>query len=256
MRESYLKFENTAPSTIKSSFCELHVTSFSNFRYDSRIMSLRGYILPRNGERIEELRADLFTKINGKTNKKLIYFDGEKKFFCHCFADAPVVSGKIKESVEFNINFTVPDFYWYEFLKTEIPVCTRINHIETEFRLPTVFTTRIAEATINNPNNFNLYPIIKIIAGSTSESETLEVLNDTTGESVVLSGYTLNANEIVTIDCKTLDADASGVSVINYLNDFSDFSLIPGSNHLICTNARLGSMLTVAIEYYRPYIGI
>lgn len=229
---------------------------YSNFRYNPRIVSLKGYILPKKGERIEDLRCKLASLVNGKTVDKLTYFDGENSFFCECFGDIPVFSKPVKESVLFNINFTVPDFFWYSSELTSIPVSQRVKNITNPFTLPRVFTIKTANAAVYNHNDFNIYPIIKIIANEMTSTVSLVILNDTTGEKITLSQYAVSAGEAITIDLKSLTADVGGVSVINYFNDFSDFAIIPGNNLLKVTDSNGNSKITVAVEFNRQYVCI
>lgn len=229
---------------------------FSNFRYNARIVSLRGYILPRKGDKIEELRQQLYTKLNGKKNEKLTYYDGHKKYFCIAFADAPVCANAVKNSVEFNINFTVPDFFWYDNEKTIIPVGKTIKLLQTPFTLPMMFGQRISEATIENENEFEIYPKFTLIAKNITENGAIRVTNHTTGQQIIFSGLNVDDGKKIAVDCKKLTATIDGVSVINYFNDFSDFALTPGVNELECVDSNENRETIVALEYYKPYVGI
>lgn len=229
---------------------------FSNFRYNARIVSLRGYILPRKGEKLENLRRALYTKLNGKKISKLSYFDGNKKFFCVAFADAPVCANAVKNSVEFNINFTVPDFFWYDSEKTVVAVAERTNLLQTPFTLPMMFTQRISRATVINENEFEIYPKFNVVAKNITEAGSLYIINHTTGEQVVLSGLSVEDGTQIVVDCKELTATINGESVINYFNDFSDFTLIPGINDLECIDSNEKRETVVTLEYYKPYVGI
>ena len=229
---------------------------YSNFRYDVRIVSLTGHILPRRGESVEQLRSYLITKINGKKQAKLIYFDGEKKYFCNAFGDIPVCAQKIKSSIEFNINFTVPDSFWYEYAETMIPVSQRVSNLTTQFTLPRIFTTRTSDAVITNENEFDIYPTVKITGGAVTASGSITVENVTTSETIVLSGYAVASGAVIVIDCKNLTATYNKYNIINYFNDFSDFKLVPGENHIKVYDNNNNSQIRVSVEFYRPYVGI
>jgi hypothetical protein len=229
---------------------------FSNFRYEARIVSLRGYILPRKGDKIEELRQRLYTKLNGKKSTELVYFDGKKKFFCMAFADAPVCANAVKNSVEFNINFTVPDFFWHDSQKTVIAVGERTKLLKTPFTIPMMFAQRISKATVENENEFEIYPRFTIIAKNITEDGSIYITNHTTSQQIVLSGLAIEDDSQIVVDCKKLTATVNNESIINNFNDFSDFSLVPGLNTLECIDSNGNRETIVSLEYYRPYIGV
>lgn len=229
---------------------------FSNFRYNARIVSLRGHILSRKGEKLEDLRRLLYTKLNGKKNSKLLYFDGNKKFFCTAFADAPVCANAVKNSVEFNINFTIPDFFWYDNEKTVIAVAKRTNLLASPFTLPMMFTQRISQAIIENENEFEIYPQFIIVAKDITEDGSVYITNNITGKKIILSGLAIEDGTKIVVDCKKMTAMINNESIINHFNDFSDFSLVPGLNDLECIDTNENRETSVAIEYYKPYVGI
>lgn len=85
----------------------------SNAYYNSRIVNVVGNI-------IACCRADLFEKMqylsarcNGVTQGDLLYHNGTKLYKASAIADSPQY-GQIRcgRNVEFNINFTLPDFFW------------------------------------------------------------------------------------------------------------------------------------------------
>lgn len=228
----------------------------SNFRYNVRIVSLRGYILPRKGEDIKILRQQLFIKLNGKKHSKMLYFDGVNEFSCNAVADAPVCGKAVKNSVEFNINFTVPDFFWYENKKTVVAVGGTTKLLKTTFSFPTMFSERVSEATIENENEFAIYPVFTIIAQNVTKDGWITVTNHTTGTQIALSGIDVEDNAVIAVDCKKLTATMNGQSVINYFNDFEDFSLEPGTNVLECVDSNENRSNKIQMEYHRPYVGI
>lgn len=229
---------------------------YSNFRYDARIVSLRGHILPRRGEDIRQLRQRLYAEINGKRQTQLIYFDGSKKYFCNAIGDVPACAVPIKASVEFNINFTVPDSFWYEYNMTSIAVSKKTPNLTTTFTLPRVFSFNETSAWITNENEFDIYPVVRIISNAVTSSGSLTVENVTTGCKIILTGYAVSSGTMIEIDCKNMTAKCGRTNAINYFNDFSDFMLKPGKNQLKAYNNNNDSKFTAAIEFYRPYVGI
>lgn len=229
---------------------------FSNFRYEARIVSLRGYILPRKGEDVKVLRQALYTKLNGKKQTKLVYYDGNKRYFCNAFADTPVCAKELKNTVEFNINFTIPDFFWLEYELTTATVASRENLIKTPFTMPMIFAQRISTATVQNEQEFEIFPKFIIIANNISAAGVIYILNHTTGEQIVISDLNVENGSEITIDCKQLTASVNGIDIINNCNDFSGFSLIPGNNLLECVDNNEGRNSIVCVKYYRQFVGI
>lgn len=231
---------------------------FSNFRYGARLVSLRGYILPRRGETAAELRQRLYTKLNGKKTSRLKYFDGAREFFCSAIASAPVCAAPKGQTVEFNINFTVPDFFWYESKKTVIAVATIEKQLSTPFTLPACFGRRTASASISNETELDIYPKLTFIVKNVTEAGSVFIRNLTTGREIVLSGISLPDGAQIEIDCASLTAinAESGESIINSFNDFSDFALVPGENLIECTDTNGNAETCVSVEYYKQYVGV
>lgn len=231
---------------------------FSNFRYGARLVSLRGYILPRRGENLAELRQRLYTKLNGKKTSRLRYFDGTREFFCSAFGTAPVCAAPKGQTVEFNINFTVPDFFWYESKKTVLAVASVEKKLSTPFTLPMSFSSRTARSSISNENEFEIYPKLTFIAKNVTEAGSIFIRNLTTGSEIVLSGIEIPDGTQIEIDCATLTAinAESGESIINSFNDFSDFALAPGENLIECTDTNGNAETCVSVEYYKPFVGV
>ena len=229
---------------------------YSNFRYDARVISLTGHILPRRGESAEELRQKLYAEINGKRQSELIYYSGDKKYVCDAFGDAPVCAKPIKQTVAFNINFTAPAGVWYEYTVTEIPVATRTPNLSTPFTLPRAFSLRISDAKIYNDNKFEIFPTVTVISNSVTADGGLTVENLTTDTKIILSGYAVERDTKIEIDCKNMTAKCGDKNAINYFNDFSDFALVPGENHIKAYDSNNDSKFRVAIEFRKPYVGI
>ena len=95
-----------------------------------------------------------------------------------------------------------------------------------------------------------------IIAKNITEDGTIHITNHTTDKEIVLSGLTIEDGKKIVVDCKKLTATVEGENVINYFNDFSDFSLIPGENNLECIDSNGRKETLIEIEFYKPYVGI
>ena len=253
-------FSEFSPNEVSTTFQKDDLitdgSEYSNYRYEPRIVSLRGHILPRKGESVEELRIKLYEKCGGKTAHRLMYSSSTHGYFAEAVADAPVTAKPAGAAAEFNINFTLPGFFWYDEQQTEIAAHTRIKNLPMPFTLPRSFGSTVSGATIINTNDFDIFPRVKIISDSNDKTESLELTNETTGKNITMTSYSITAGTQILIDCQSLTVTAGGVDILDYFNDFSDFALIPGGNQIKCTNNGLNQSLRVAVEFYRPYVGI
>ena len=89
-------FSEFSPNEVSTTFQKDDLitdgSEYSNYRYEPRIVSLRGHILPRKGESVEELRIKLYEKCGGKTAHRLMYSSSTHGYFAEAVADAPVTA--------------------------------------------------------------------------------------------------------------------------------------------------------------------
>ena len=234
---------------------------FKNIYFTPRNFEIKGYILGKSAENLDELKQRLILACYPKTERTVIYFDGIRKYKAKAYADSLPEFGKRTFSAYWNVpfilNMVIPSFYWTDFSVTNIPIISRQDEFTTSFTLPCIFTSRTAEATIHNDSGFDFYPIIKISAGNQAESGTIKILNSTTGEYIQLSNFTLTPGDIIVIDCENYTATLNGnTNIINSLNDFEDFKIVPGINIINGLNNNSSSAINAAMEYYKKWIGV
>ena len=227
----------------------------SNARYAERIVPLKGHIIAEDEKELTENIQKLFLKCNGKTKADLIYFDGYNIYFSEAVASLPTLSEKRGLCYEFNINFTLPHFYWLEAEATNVPLFERKNMTLTEFTLPCVFTQRTAGAVLFNEKDFSVFPIIEFISVLDGEYN-LVIKNETTGATIELLNYTLAKDDKVIIDLEKVTATKNGENIINAFNDFTEFCLVCGNNNITVQNN--GEILnsTILLYYNERKIGI
>lgn len=229
---------------------------YSNFKYEPRVVSLRGYILPRKGESLEELRIALYEKCNGKTASELLYESGNHTYITEAVADAPVTAKRVANSAEFNINFTLPGFFWYQKEAVRVGIYATEGNIPIPFTMPRTFGHTVSKAKIINTNGFDIYPKIKITSRADNTIKSLTVTNAAIDCTVTATELSIPPNGEVVIDCLKLTAFLGDTSVIDYFNDFDGFLLAPGTNEISCTHSGGYDGTQVIIEYYRPFVGI
>ncbi len=228
---------------------------FSNSRYTERTVTLKGHVVGKNEKDLIENKQLLFIKSNGKTKSELVYFDGFDFYKAEAIGSIPVLSEKMGLCYEFTITFTLPGFYWKEKKQTLVPLFLRKNEIEDTFTLPCVFTSRTAGNTYFNETDFSILPKIEIIAEDSTEYD-LVIENENTGATIELLEFAVTEGDIIVIDLEEMTATHNGVDIVNLLNDFSDFFLVPGMNKINVTNGGLEVNSTALIKFYKKIVGI
>ena len=161
-----------------------------------------------------------------------------------------------KNTVEFNINFTAPAFFWYAADEEEYTIYGRSKNITNPFTLPCMFGETTAGADFENQNEFDIYPVVRIISDANETTSSFLITNETTGEKIEMTGYSVPKGKMVEVDCYGLRATADGTDVLNYFNDFSGFRLIPGLNVIKCEQNGTNQRLRAAFVCSIPYVGI
>lgn len=231
----------------------------SNISYNSRVVNVKGNIWGNTEQELYNARQELFNKCNGKTKGILTYFDGFKLYRAAAVASVPSC-GDYRESLcTFNVNFTLYNFFWEDADISSLIVFTRTNGNFTndKFTLPCVFTSRKAGTAILNDTEFDIYPIITIESSNAANSYPIKITNETTGEEITISGYSIPKGEVITIDCEKYTAvNGSGVSIINYFNDFENWRIVKGENVIKATSNNSSSGIDIKIQYRKKYVGV
>lgn len=195
-----------------------------------------------------------------KKEQTAVFFDGIRKYKAAVYADKLPEFGKRSFSAYWNIPFvvslTLPKFYWTDFEATNIPIFSRKDEFETSFTLPCAFTSRTSCAEIDNTSGFDFYPVIRITAEENVTNGKMKIVNETTGEYIGLDGFSLEKGKIIVIDCENYTATLDGENIINSLNDFENFKIIPGENSVKCVCNDELTTLNATIEYYKKWIGV
>ena len=233
-------------------------SSVSNFHYGMRVVSVEGNIYAETKKELFALKQNLYRRCNGKTIDKLYYSDGYNRYFAYAFADIPTFGAFKGTTVSFTVNFNLYDFYWYMAQATILPVVSKKDYITSDgFSLPLVFTIYDSQQTVENTEEFDIYPVVRVLNNGKSAEANISVLNETTGESVSIKGYTLAENDILTFDCLRLTAvNSAGDNILNYCNEFETFCIARGDNLIKGYSNNDEAAVSVSIEYYAPRIGV
>lgn len=213
----------------------------SNFSYQARVVSLSGMIIADNRNELFEKMQKLSLKCNGKTISDLIYFNGAKTYKSTAVADVPQFGDIIaKRGVEYNINFTLPNFYWYG---TSLISLGNVSNTSTGTS---------STVTVNNPLDLEIKPIIYVFATGV-DKYTLE--NTTTGAKFDIDIKTaLDTNGYIVIDTDGITAnDNNGNDLINNVGDIEEFYLQSGNNSIKISST---TAFRIELKYYPKYIGV
>lgn len=235
-------------------------SEFENIFFEARSFDITGYILATSPDRLDELKQALIMACYPKKEQTAVFFDGIRKYKAAVYADKLPEFGKRSFSAYWNIPFvvslTLPKFYWTDFEATNIPIFSRKDEFETSFTLPCAFTSRTSCAEIDNTSGFDFYPVIRITAEENVTNGKMKIVNETTGEYIGLDGFSLEKGKIIVIDCENYTATLDGENIINSLNDFENFKIIPGENSVKCVCNDELTTLNATIEYYKKWIGV
>ena len=166
-----------------------------------------------------------------------IHFDDKnpRKIDCVCTSFIP---GETKGRYKlFVIQFMCDDPYFYDDNEINCPAFGVRGYLNSSFKFPGLFSTRISNSTIFCKGNALTEPTFKIAVMKKNESAnpTLCIKNHTTGSSINLK-YSATVGDVITIDTsKRKIYNQRGENLLWYLADdsfFSDFYLVPGNNNL------------------------
>ena len=242
-------------------FANADGAEFQSVFFEPRVFDIKGHIMAKSAQELHELKQGLINACYPKKDTEVIYFDGVRKYRAKARGDSlPEFGKKIKEScwfLPFVASIVIPSFYWEDYSITQLPIISRTDEITDTFTLPCVFTSRIAEAVIDNAGEFDIFPIVRISGGTTAQTGTIKIINNTIGQSIELSNYTINPNDIIVIDCENMTAVKNeSDNIIGSINDFEDFRIVKGRNELKGLCAENVSGINVSIEYYRKWMGV
>lgn len=245
----------------ETEFSNADGAEFQSVFFEPRVFDIKGHILAKSPEELHDLKQALINACCPKKDTTVVYFDGLHKYKAQARGDSlPEFGKKIKSScwfLPFVASIVIPSFYWEDYDVTQIPIISRTDEISDTFTLPCVFTSRIAEAVIENSGELDIYPIVRISGGLTTQTGTIKITNDTIGQSIELSNYTINPNDIIVIDCESMTATKNdSENIIGSFNDFEDFKIVKGKNELKGVCAENVSGINVSIEYYHKWMGV
>lgn len=229
-----------------------------NAYYDERSLTAKGIIIASSPEELYDLRRALVNNCDGKTQDFLYLNVGDIQYKALALADVPDFGDIKGNSITFNINFTLPKFYWYGGSQNIAPLFKQENYLKTEFTLPLILTQRTGGAEITNSGDVPSPFTIEIHSDSlTTETGGVRITNTTTGEYLFLD-YSVSKNEVVNIDTEemTITSNING-NIIRYLDRGSNFfTLAVGKSRIIAVNNNADNHITTTLKFYDRYIGV
>lgn len=176
-----------------------------------------------------------------------------------CYPDSCVISEPSKTGKSaFLITLLCDDPYFADWEDVEVALFSRTDKINGTFRLPMVFTERIAGGTAINRGTVPTEPIIIITAGAVGTGQTKGVLieNKTTGKDIRLN-YASVEDEIITINVaerrikSNINGDITRYKPISY--KLSDFTFAVGINEIKFSNFDTTQPLTAKAIFANKY---
>lgn len=227
---------------------------YQNVTFNPRQLEIHGYVLAESIEEMETLKKQLCAVCTPKGNTLIQYFDGQSTYRAFaCGESLPEFGDRVKQSfyVPFVAYLTIPKFYWEDDLLTSLAIGKRKDEIANTVTLPCVFTSRTLELTYMNDSYLPIYPQI-IISGASGNEITIK--NLTTGEDIIMSGYTIKTGENLLVDCDDYTAaNQDGENLLAYFSDFEKWCLVPGKNQIKVIS---GSGAYASVQFRRKYLGV
>lgn len=235
--------------------------------YNSRTVTVKGYIRAQNQIHLEKLRREMIRLINGKDTGKLTVKSVSGEYFAQSRPETLPTFGDVVQYMQsFICYFKIPSFYWNK-ISPRGNVRTlflRIDKIDKNSTLADglVFTERICEGNVQNNGDTVGDMIITIkqasaIARSRAHADdVLTVSNLTTGESMIIN-HTLTEGETIIIDtAKSSVKSIKDDTITNILHKLEgDFiKLAIGDNVIKADSENLNINMT--IEYYDKLAGL
>lgn len=228
----------------------------SGIYYDPRTIAISGSVFGDAEEEYYRAKQALSNACNGKTHTTLYYFNGFEKYEAMAVASIPEYGENEGFCCDFNVNFTLYDFYWYESGEIVIPIYVRENAFENTFTLPCVFTKRIFSGVAYNHLSYREYPNIKLFIPYATTLD-FEIKNEATGECFSVSGYEAGHEETLDINVTELTAVSNtGKNILEYCSDFENFYLEPGENNIIIVKNTNNSVVSVSVRYKKRMVGV
>ena len=231
---------------------------FTDDLYEERTIVIEGYIHSGNKRELSDLRAKLTHICNGKNRGKLIYENGNRRYFTEAIAELPEFGERTGRVQLFSCKFIAYRFFWKDYFKTKAVVVSFQNHIRSTFTFPLVFTTKISKAIIPNSGVIPAEPVIEIqCTKSGANGGILTIYNHTTGKRIILN-YDMTAGERLVIDTSACDivSDQNG-NLLKYMNPESEFfKLQQGANELEVTNTDPDCVYSCICKHYNTYVGV
>lgn len=218
-----------------------------NARYEPRVVNLKGVILADNRQRLYEKIRFLTTRCNGKTDDYLYYDNGYNVFRSRAVADVPSFGEYMGVSpcgCEYNINFTLLNFFWEDNSETE----TEITGSGTSYIL-----------AANSP--CAVYPKLYITPNADPKTLTVKWATsyitglDTVILSADFSSYTLAAGKYICIDFGTGALTyETGAILTKAITAIRRFELPTETSRIIEISGVVPSK--VILKYRKNYIGV
>lgn len=124
--------------------------------------------------------------------------------------------------------------------------------------LPTVLSERISKGTVKNCGDLRIYP--KIIIENESETEksnSIEIINETTGKKIVLEKE-LKKNEVIIVDVKNRtiisNLDGNIIGTLDFYSTLKDMWCECGENVISVLVDGNQKGIKVLIKYYNEYL--
>ena len=117
----------------KINYIDTDGADYTDDLYEERIIVIEGYIQSGSRKELNDLRAKLTQICNGKNRGKLIYENGNRRYFTEAIAELPEFGERTGRVQLFSCKFIAYRFFWKDYFETKAVVASFKNNIKTYF---------------------------------------------------------------------------------------------------------------------------
>lgn len=230
---------------------------FKDIYFEPRIVTVEGYILSDSKYAMLDMKKSIIKAFNPKKQADFYYRINMDQYYAPAYADSlPEFGLRIGWFLPFTIYININGFYLLSPSEINIPIYQVTKNLKTTFELPCVFSNRIAKSVVYNDGDDIINGMFTLIGSKYLENVTISIKNNTTGHQFVIQNFTLEMQEIITIDFEngTCSSNIKG-NIITFVSSNSEFfPLILGENEIECDSDDVD--LLIKLTFRKKYLGI
>lgn len=232
----------------------------SNINYEPRVVNIQGHIIAETYEDFVEVKQGLYNECNGVTADYLYWYDGTNTYRAYAIAEFPSL-GEMKGSscCQFNVNFTLPGFFWESNAEKTMVKATQYTFAEQNGTLRS-----FREEFTNNCNSSaKSYLVARFINNSGSDITcSFEVLSGEAEKKGMAKteAITVAAGKTLIIDCANNTIMLDGSDITNQFTEYTQPYITSKSSspslRVYPTTLVTSNPMSTSLSYRERYAGV